>query len=51
MEYILGLISKLFDSDITNLYSLNYKSEKCIVFQRVTVLLGDFLMFYALKRY
>ncbi len=50
MEYILGHLSKAFDEQITQLTNLDYKSESCILFQRLTVLIGDLVIFYAIKR-
>ena len=43
MEYILGIISKLFDSNITNINSINHKSNICKNYMRCIVLSGDFL--------
>ena len=50
-EFILGKISKLFDEDITNLNKFNYSSNKCIIFMRSTVLLGDLFLFFSLKNF
>ncbi len=51
MEFILGYLSKAFDEGITKLTNLDYKSDSCILFQRLTVLLGDLIIFYAIKKY
>ena len=51
MEYILGKISKFFDEDITNLDKEFYDSTKCKIFMRSTVLFGDLLLFFSLKRF
>ena len=50
MEFILGMISKLFDENITDLKKINYSSDTCKFYMRCTVLIGDFLMFYSLKK-
>jgi hypothetical protein len=50
MEYILGNISKYFDDEITNLSNLYYKSLSCVLYQRFTVLIGDFLLFLSIKK-
>jgi alpha-1,3-glucosyltransferase len=50
MEYILGMISKHIDPRITELNNLDYKGGLCIYYQRATVLLGDIVLFYSLKR-
>ena len=51
LEYILGKISKFFDEEITNIERQNYSSTKCIIFMRSTVLLGDILLFFSIKRF
>ena len=50
MEYILGMISKLFDKNITVLSNYNYGNWSCKCYQRSTVLIGDILLFFALKK-
>lgn len=50
MEFILGYLSKFFDGEISRLDNLNYISYTCLVFQRMTVVIGDFILFFALKR-
>ena len=50
MEYILGIISKLFDPNITNINLINYKSKICKYYMRCTVLIGDFLLGYSIKK-
>ena len=50
MEYILGMISKLFDENITVLSNYNYGNWSCKCYQRCTVLIGDILLFFALKK-
>ena len=50
-EYILGRISKFFDKDITSLEKQFYNSPICQIYMRSTVLLGDFLLFFALRRF
>ena len=49
MEYVLGKISKFFDSNITNITKFNYDSIKCIIFLRTTVLLGDVFLFFSIN--
>ena len=49
MEYILGKISKFFDTNITNIERINYDSISCKIFMRTTVLIGDFFLFFSLK--
>ena len=51
MEYILGKISKFFDEEITDIDNINYISFKCKIYMRSTVLLGDLLLFFGLKKF
>ena len=51
MEYILGKISKIIDSNISNLNKFNYDSIKCKIYMRITVLLGDLFLFFSLKNF
>ena len=51
MEYILGKVSISFDKNITNLEKEYYVSTNSKIFMRSTVLLGDFLLFFSLKRF
>ena len=50
MEYILGSISKLIDPAITNIKNHDYAAWSCVAYQRATVLIGDFLLFFALSK-
>jgi len=50
MEYFFGKISKYFDENITSLDKQNYSSNVCQNFMRATVLIGDFFLFFSLKK-
>ena len=50
MEYFLGKISHFFDNDITNLKKPNYASNTCKIFMRSAALIGDFFLFFSLKK-
>lgn len=51
MEYFLGKLSKKFDKNITDLNNLNYNSWSCKIYERSTVLIGDILFFFAIKKF
>ena len=49
-EYILSRFAKLFDPEMLTLTNLNYASQETIFFQRLTVILGDLVLFYAVRK-
>lgn len=50
MEYILGTIAKQIPILKKNIDTLNYSEWPIIMYQRSTVLIGDFILFYALSK-
>lgn len=50
MEYILGTIAKQIQILKKNIDTLNYSEWPIIMYQRSTVLIGDFILFYALLK-
>ena len=50
MEYIFGLISKIIEPEMTNYNLINYNSTFCKFYMRCTVLIGDFLLGYSIKK-
>jgi alpha-1,3-glucosyltransferase len=50
-EYLLSLPATLLDAGMVGLSQLEYTSFETILYQRSTVILSEFLLFYALKRF
>lgn len=51
LEYGLSHIAKLFDPEIVKIENLNYDSDMTVLFQRLSVIVLDFLYIYGAKRY
>ena len=49
-EYILSRFAKLFDPQMLSLTKLNYASQETVLFQRLTVMVGDLVLFYAIRK-
>ncbi|CAH2091962.1 unnamed protein product [Euphydryas editha] len=49
LEYSLSHIAKLFDPEIVKIENLNYDSDMTILFQRLSVIVLDFLYIYGAK--
>ncbi|RHZ64635.1 hypothetical protein Glove_321g44 [Diversispora epigaea] len=49
-EWLLSQFAPFADEEMLKVDNLHYASEKTIYFQRMTVVIGDLFLFYALKR-
>ena len=49
-EYASSNIAYYFDERMLNIDNLNYASKNTILFQRLSVVAGDLLLLYALKK-
>lgn len=50
-EYLLSLIAQYFDRNMLIVENLNYKSSQAIFFQRMSVIVSDFIYAYGVKQY
>ena len=48
-EYILSQFAVFFDAEMLKVENVDYSSSETVVFQRLTVILSDFLILYAVK--
>ncbi|XP_071950399.1 dolichyl pyrophosphate Glc1Man9GlcNAc2 alpha-1,3-glucosyltransferase-like [Antedon mediterranea] len=51
LEFLLSQVAKLFDPQMLVLTNLNYESQMTVVFQRMSVIMTDFVFIYATKEY
>lgn len=50
MEFLLGKIARYFDKEMLVISNLNYASDATILFQRLSVIVTDFVFIYAIKQ-
>jgi hypothetical protein len=50
-EYVLSQFAKLVDPRIVRIDNLEYDSTACLYFQRLTVIISELVLVYALSRY
>lgn len=50
-EYGLSHIAKFFDPNMLDVTNLNYSSTETIVFQRLSVIVSDIILFLGISRY
>ena len=50
LEFVLSFVAKYFDPEMLYLTNLNYKSDMTILFQRLSVIVLDFVYIYSVKR-
>ena len=48
-EYFLSQVAKMFDPQMLVVSNLNYASEATVLFQRLSVIVTDFVFIYAVK--
>ncbi|KAL5012029.1 hypothetical protein ScPMuIL_010580 [Solemya velum] len=51
MEFLLGKIARYFDKEMLVISNLNYASDATILFQRLSVIVTDFVFIYAIKQF
>lgn len=51
LEYGLSYIAKAFDPEMVKIDNLNYDSDMTILFQRLSVIILDFVYIYAANRF
>lgn len=49
-EYLLSFGAKFFDPKMLDIHRLNYSSEKTILFQRLSVIITDFVYIYGVYK-
>ena len=50
-EFLLSVPATMVDPNITQLHNLGYASDKCVTFQRLTVVASDFVLILATNAY
>lgn len=50
-EYILAQIAAYVDIDMLSIHNLNYSSNATVFFQRLSVIITDFVFYYGSQRY
>jgi len=50
-EWFLSIFAEMYDSDITKLSNLNYSENSVVIFQRFSVIISDFLLWWATWRF
>ncbi|XP_071121179.1 dolichyl pyrophosphate Glc1Man9GlcNAc2 alpha-1,3-glucosyltransferase-like [Mytilus edulis] len=51
LEYLLSQIAQFFDPDMLKVENINYRSDATVLFQRLSVVLTDFILIYAVKEF
>lgn len=51
LEYTLSQVAKLFDPNMLVVSNLKYASEATVIFQRLSVIITDFVFIYAVKQF
>ncbi|KAH9640977.1 hypothetical protein HF086_015073 [Spodoptera exigua] len=51
LEFVMSFVAKYFDPQMLYLTNLNYKSDMTILFQRLSVIVLDFVYIYSVKRF